>query len=71
MLRFRAVRPNFDEIERQWDAVAAALPQSSLPPSLRPISDRAEIFRAEYAPDYASLEDARLQQFEYLTQNTN
>jgi hypothetical protein len=70
MLRFRAKDPSVDKIKDRWDAVAAALPKKSFPPGIRPICDRAEIFRAEYAPEHPSLEEARLRYFEYQRKAT-
>jgi hypothetical protein len=58
-LRFRAEHPSIDEMTRRWDAVAAALPYKKLPLGVRPISDRAEEFREQYAPTFPSLEEAR------------
>ncbi len=66
ILRFRAPDPAIDKIKAQWDAVAAALPMLTHPPGFRPISDRAEEFRAEYAPEYPSLDEARAKYFEYI-----
>jgi hypothetical protein len=65
MLRFRAKDPSVDKIKDQWDAVAAVLPKKSFPAGIRPICDRAEIFREEYAPEHPSLEEARIRYFEY------
>ena len=65
MLRFRAKDPSVDKIKEQWDAVAAVLPKKEFPAGIRPICDRAEIFRKEYAPEHLSLEEARVRNFEY------
>jgi hypothetical protein len=66
MLRFRAKGPSLQTIKDQWDAVAAALPQKTLPPGVRPICDRAEEFREQFAPGHPSLEAAREKYYEYL-----
>lgn len=66
IIRFRARNLSIAELKEQWDAVAAALPTKTLPSGIRPICDRAEIFRAEYAPDHASLEETRDNYIEYL-----
>jgi hypothetical protein len=65
MLRFRAKDPSVDKIKDQWDSVAALLPKKAFPAGIRPICDRAEIFREEYAPEHPSLEEARVRYFEY------
>jgi hypothetical protein len=66
ILRFRATEPSMSQMKERWDAVAAALPPKSFPPGIRPMSDGAEVFREEYAPEYPSLEEARHAYFEYL-----
>ncbi len=66
ILRFRATNPSLDAIKDKWDAIAAALPEQSHPPEFRPISDRAEEFRLEYAPEHPSLDKARQKYFEYV-----
>jgi hypothetical protein len=66
ILRFRATNPSVDSLKVKWDAVAAVLPQRSLPDGIRPICDRAEEFRAQYAPDHPSLDEARDNYHEYL-----
>ena len=65
MLRFRASDPSVDRIKEQWDAVAAVLPKKEFPPGIRPINDRAEIFREEFAPEHPSLLEARDRYIEY------
>jgi hypothetical protein len=66
ILRFRAEHPSLTAIKPQWDALAAALPRKSLPEGIRPICDRAEEFREQYAPKYPSLAKARERYFKYL-----
>ena len=66
MLRFRATDPSLDAIKDQWDAIATALPNKSLPAGVRPISDGAEQFRARYAPEHPGLDEARGRYYEYL-----
>ncbi len=70
MIRFRATEPSVAKIKDQWDAVAAVLPKKSFPVGIRPICDRAKIFREEYAPEHPSLNEARERYFEYLMKNT-
>jgi hypothetical protein len=70
MLRFRAKGPSLNTIKDQWDAIAAALPQKSLPPGIRPICDRAEEFREQYAPEHPSLDEARERYYVYLQKTT-
>jgi hypothetical protein len=59
MLRLAAERPSIGEMKQHWDAVAAALPYKTLPPGVRPICDRAEEFRQQYAPTFPSVEEAQ------------
>jgi hypothetical protein len=66
MLRFRARNPSLSAIKAQWDAIAATLPRKSLPFGVRPVCDRAEEFRAQYAPAYPSLDEQRERYYEYL-----
>jgi hypothetical protein len=66
MLRFRASDPSLPSITRQWDALAAALPEKTFPSGIRPICDRAEEFRAQYAPEHPGLDDARERYYQYL-----
>lgn len=66
MLRFRAPRASLAAMKQTWDSVAAALPPKTLPAGIRAICDRAEEFRAQYAPDHPSLEDAREKYIVYL-----
>lgn len=66
MLRFRASDPSLPSITRQWDALAAALPEKTFPPGIRPICDRAEEFRAQFASQHPSLDGARESYYEYL-----
>jgi hypothetical protein len=66
MLRFRATDPSLGAIKNQWDAIAAALPNKSLPAGVRPISDGAEQFRDKYAPEHPGLDEARGRYYEYL-----
>lgn len=66
MLRFRAQKPSLEDIKEKWDAIAAALPQRSLPHEVHPICDRAEEFRGQYAPQHPSLNEAREKYHEYL-----
>jgi hypothetical protein len=66
IIRFRAATPSMAAIKARWDAIAAALPEKSLPAGIRPICDRAEEFREEYAPGHASLDEARKAYFAYL-----
>jgi hypothetical protein len=70
ILRFRAKEPSIAKMKCKWDAAAAVLPEKMLPPGLLPISDGAEEFRLEYAPEHPSLDEAREKQFEYLTKNS-
>ena len=69
MLRFRAEQPSLRKMKDQWDAVAAVLPAKSLPPGIRPICDRAEEFRNQYAPEHPNLEKERETFIEYLRRN--
>ena len=66
ILRFRARRPEIEEITAQWDAVAALLPAKTLPEGVRPISDRAEEFREEFAPGHPSFEEERSKYLSYI-----
>jgi hypothetical protein len=66
ILRFRAKEPSLDKIRDRWNAVAAALPAKSFPPGVRPICDRAEEFREQYAQQQPSLEKAREMYIEFL-----
>ncbi len=66
MLRFRAPRALLAAMKQTWDSVAVALPPKTLPAGIRAICDRAEEFRAQYAPDHPSLEDAREKYIAYL-----
>ena len=66
MIRFRAADPSLDAIKDQWNAIAAALPNKSFPAGIRPICDRAEEFREQYAPEHPSLDEARETYFEYI-----
>jgi hypothetical protein len=66
MLSFRASDPWLPSITRQWDALAAALPEKTFPSGIRPICDRAEEFRAQYAPEYPGLDEARELYYQYL-----
>jgi hypothetical protein len=66
ILQFRAEYPSLDNIKAKWDAVAAALPQKRLPAGIRAISDQAEDFRAQFAPQHPSLEAARELYYQYL-----
>jgi hypothetical protein len=70
ILRFRVKEPSITKMKEKWDAVATLLPEKKLPRWLRPISDRAEEFRLEYAPEHPSLEETREKQFEYLAKNS-
>jgi hypothetical protein len=69
MLRFRAANPSIDAIKNKWDAIAAALPQKSFPQGIRPICDRAEEFRQQYAPAHPSLDEARKKYHDSLRRN--
>src|ERR1700747_2108351 len=69
MLRFTAERPSIEEMKQRWDAVAAALPYKNMPPGVRPICDRAEEFRQQYAPTFPSLEKARQKYYTYSIRN--
>lgn len=71
MLRFQAKEPSIDKMKEQWDAVAAVLPKKEYPAGIRPICDRAEQFRLQYAPDHPSLEEERVRYFKYLDQSTD
>jgi hypothetical protein len=71
MLRFHAKYPSVEIIREQWDAVAAVLPKKAFPAGIRPICDRAEIFREEYAPEHPSLEEARYRYFDYQRTEDN
>jgi hypothetical protein len=71
MIRFRAREPYLGKIKDQWDAVAAALPAKSFPPGVRPICDRAEEFREQYAAQHPSLEKTREIYIEYLKKQVN
>jgi hypothetical protein len=66
MLRFRAEDPSLSDIKNKWDAVAAALPRKSLPPGIRPVCDRAEEFREQYAPEHPSLDETREKYYDFL-----
>jgi hypothetical protein len=70
MIRFLPQEPSLGKIKDQWDAVAAALPAKSLPSGVRPICDRAEEFREQYAAQHPSLEKARETYIEYLKKQT-
>jgi hypothetical protein len=65
VLRFRASDPSLSTIKRKWDALAAVLPKKSFPQGIRPICDRAEEFRTQYAPDHPSLAEACEKYYEY------
>ena len=69
IFRFRADEPSLRNLKARWDAVAAALPDKTLPPGVRPICDRAEEFREQYAPTHPSLEEARDRYAEHLTKS--
>jgi hypothetical protein len=71
MLRFRAKGPSLNTIKHQWDVIAMALPQKSLPTGVRPICDRAEEFREQYAPHHPSLDEARDRYYAYLQKSTD
>jgi hypothetical protein len=66
MLRFRAENPSLDSIKSKWDAIASALPQKTLPAGIRPICDRSEGFRVQYAREYPSLDEAREKYYDFL-----
>ena len=66
IIRYRAKNPSMSEMKDHWDAIAALLPKKALPNGIRPISDRAEEFREEYAPVHPSLDPARAAYFAYL-----
>ena len=66
ILRFRARRPEIEEIKARWDAVAALLPTKALPQGIRPICDRAEEFREEFAPNHPSFEEERNRYIDYI-----
>ena len=66
IIRFRASDPSINKMSTQWDAVAAVLPEKSFPPGIRPMCDRAEQFREQYAPNHPNLDAARQAYFEYL-----
>ena len=70
ILRFFAADPSVAALKKQWDAVAEALPEQNLPGDLRPMCDRAEEFRAEFAPEHASLEQARMAYYQYFQNGT-
>jgi hypothetical protein len=69
IIRFRAIAPSINRMADQWDAVAAVLPKKSFPPGIRPLCDRAEQFRAQYAPEHPNLDGAREAYLEYLKRN--
>lgn len=71
MLRFRSEDPSLTDIKEKWDAIAAALPQKTLPSGLSPIGDRAEEFRQQFAPEHPSLDEMREKYYAYLRTNTN
>jgi hypothetical protein len=71
ILRFRGDEPSLSNLKARWDAVAAALPDKTLPPGTHPICDRAEEFREKYAPMRPSLEEARERYAEHLTKNAS
>jgi hypothetical protein len=58
IIRFRARNPSLDPIKDRWDAIAAALPEKSFPTGIRPISNGAEQFRREFAPEHPNLDKA-------------
>jgi hypothetical protein len=66
ILRFVGTYPSVAALKKQWDALAEALPENKLPEGLRPICDRAEEFRTEFAPEHPSLEEARMAYDEYV-----
>jgi hypothetical protein len=66
MLRFRAENSSLNDIKTKWDAIAAALPEKSLPLGIRPICDRAEEFREQYAPEHPNLDEAREKYYDFL-----
>jgi len=66
ILRFSGTEPSIDVLKKKWDAIAAALPPTELPAAIRPICDRAEEFRLQFAPDYPSLEGARKAFHDYV-----
>jgi hypothetical protein len=67
LLQFSASEPSLSALKNRWNAIAAALPYKSYPSGIRPVCDRAEEFRREYAPAHPSLEQAREIYFDYLT----
>jgi hypothetical protein len=70
IIGFRAAVPSIEQIKDRWDAVAAVLPEKSFPAGIRPICDRAEEFREQYAPEHPSLDGQREAYFEYLKKST-
>jgi hypothetical protein len=71
IIRFRATdHPSINKMSIQWDAVAAVLPEKSFPREIRSISDQAETFREQYAPEHSSLEETRKAYFEYVKKIT-
>jgi hypothetical protein len=66
IIRFRAIAPSISRMADQWGAVVDALPKKLFPSGIRPICDRAEEFRKEYASSRPCLNEARKIYFEYL-----
>jgi hypothetical protein len=66
ILRFVGAEPSVEALKAQWNALAAALPEKRLPKGLRPICDRAEEFRTEFAPTHPTLEKARAAYFDFV-----
>ena len=66
ILRFTGAEPSVEALKKQWDTIAAALPENKLPEGIRPITDRAEEFRVEFAPEHPSLDKARSAYFEFV-----
>ncbi len=59
-VRFEPATPHMEIIKRQWDAIAAALPDRHIP--MQPsVSGAAEEFRKEYAPERVDVEARSLQ----------
>ncbi len=66
MLSFKGSEPSIAALKKQWDALVAVLPQKEWPAGLRPTCDRAEEFRAQFAPEHPSLEQARRDHHAYI-----
>ena len=62
-IRFSPKSADIKEMKEKWDAIAAVLPQQKGP---KAVCDRAEEFRAQYAPGHANFEKERAEYFAAL-----